>query len=309
MINYDTIKSVYEDKLTLMQWLVKVQKALKDATAVSFDVNKRGDATLTFSISFDDGTELETDPIILEQGESVQSATLRNGHLILTLTNGDELDAGNMGAVSGFFINGAQHLIVQYQDGTTNDLGAIFNGSISINGNISATGNISASGNISGKIPVLTTDEDEITAQKPVVEVMTGYSVSHTDKANLTITRLFESMCKNGNKLTLVSFMRLQRTGEVQYDFISGCTKFLIPYAVGEKLEGYGFSGPGNYLVNGKVSAFKAYNSSIDLYMDLVKASNTSIELELYGLNSLDLNTDYILRVEATFLISENLAE
>ena len=140
MINYDTIKSVYEDKLTLMQWLVKVQNALKDATAVSFNVNKTGDATLTFSILFDDGTELETAPIVLEQGESVESATLRNGHLILTLTNGDELDAGDMGAVSSFSIDANQHLIVTYQDGSTNDLGAIFTGNININGSITCNG-------------------------------------------------------------------------------------------------------------------------------------------------------------------------
>lgn len=142
MINYDTIKSAYEDKLTLMQWLVKVQKALKDATAVSFNVNKRGDATLTFSILFDDGTELETDPIVIEQGESVESATLRNGHLILTLTNGDELDAGNMGAVSSFSINASQHLIVTYQDGSTNDLGAIFTGNVTISGDLTAINGI-----------------------------------------------------------------------------------------------------------------------------------------------------------------------
>lgn len=150
MINYETIKSVYDDKLTLMQWLNKVQEALKDATAVSFDVNKRGDATLTFSIVFDDGTELETDPIILEQGESVESATLRNGHLILTLTNGDELDAGNMGAVSSFSIDANQHLIVTYQDGSANDLGAIFTGNININGNITGV-NVNVSEKLSLK--------------------------------------------------------------------------------------------------------------------------------------------------------------
>lgn len=142
MLNYNTLLSAYDDKLTLMQWLKKVEAALKDASAVSFNVNKRGNATITFSVVFEDGSELETGPIILQQGESVTNAAITNGHLILTLSNGDTLDAGNTGAVSGFFINGAQHLIVQYQDGTTNDLGAIFNGSIYINGDISATGDI-----------------------------------------------------------------------------------------------------------------------------------------------------------------------
>lgn len=122
MLNYETLLSSYDDKLTLMQWLKKVEAALKDASAVDFKVNKKGDATLTFSIVFDDGSELESGEIVLQQGESVASAAIVNGHLILTLTNGDELDAGSL-----------------------------FNGDVNITGTITcsklqSTGDISASG-------------------------------------------------------------------------------------------------------------------------------------------------------------------
>lgn len=134
MIDYDTILSTTEDKMTLLQWLKKVEAALKDASATSFKVNKKGDATLTFSIVFADGTELESGEIILQQGESVQSAAIVNGHLILTLTNGDELDAGDLGGVTSFSIDASQHLIVTYQNGTTQDLGAIFAGNVNIAG-------------------------------------------------------------------------------------------------------------------------------------------------------------------------------
>ena len=96
MLNYETLLSSYDDKLTLMQWLKKVEAALKDASAVSFKVNKKGNATLTFSIVFEDGSEIESGEIVLQQGESVESAAIVNGHLILTLTNGDELDAGQL---------------------------------------------------------------------------------------------------------------------------------------------------------------------------------------------------------------------
>lgn len=142
MINYETILSNYDDKLTLMQWLKKVEEALKDASAVSFNVNKRGNATLTFSVVFEDGSELETGPIVLEQGESVTSAAIENGHLLLTLTNGDVLDAGDLGGVSSFSIDASQHLIVHYQNGTTQDLGAIFQGNVNISGNLNVTGSI-----------------------------------------------------------------------------------------------------------------------------------------------------------------------
>lgn len=113
MLNYDTILSSYDDKLTLMQWLKKVEAALKNASATAFHVNKRGDATLTFSIDFADGEQIESEPIVLQQGESVASARISNGQLILTLTNGDELNAGN-----------------------------ILNGNLNVNGNVSVSNNI-----------------------------------------------------------------------------------------------------------------------------------------------------------------------
>lgn len=121
MLNYDTLLSSYDDKLTLMQWLKKVEEALKDASAVSFNVNKRGDATLTFSIKFEDGSEIESGPFTLEQGESVESAYIVNGNLHLVLTNGDDLDAGNM-----------------------------FNGDLNVNGKLTTTGNVEAGGDLKG---------------------------------------------------------------------------------------------------------------------------------------------------------------
>jgi len=120
MLNYETLLSSYDDKLTLLQWLKKIEAALKDASAVSFKVNKKGDATLTFSIVFEDGSELESGEIVLQQGESVQSAAIVNGHLILTLTNGDQLDAG-----------------------------VLFSGNVNIAGNMIVSGNISSDGKIS----------------------------------------------------------------------------------------------------------------------------------------------------------------
>lgn len=63
-----------------------------------------------------------------------------SGHLIVTLSNGTDIDAGLIKQVAGFSINASQHLIVSYNDGTTTDLGAIFNGNVTISGNLTATG-------------------------------------------------------------------------------------------------------------------------------------------------------------------------
>lgn len=138
----DTIISAFNYDGTLLKWLKKVEDALQNASAKEFRVNKKGNATISFSIVFANGDTLESGDIILQQGESVTNATIRQGHLILTLSNGDELDAGDVGAVTGFSINESQHLIVTYQNGTIQDLGAIFTGDVNINGNLTVTGNI-----------------------------------------------------------------------------------------------------------------------------------------------------------------------
>ena len=141
-INKQTIISAFDDKLTLLQWLKTINKALDEAVLTGVEVRQKGNATFSFVVTFEDGTELESNQFVLAQGESINGATIRNGHLYLSLTNGDELDAGNVKPVTSFEINASQHLIVNYQDGTSQDLGEIFNGNVNINGNIIVTGKI-----------------------------------------------------------------------------------------------------------------------------------------------------------------------
>lgn len=138
MINYDTIISNFDDKVTLYNWLRKVEEALKNASATNFVVNKKGNATLSFSITFADGETIESGDIVLQQGESVDQARIASGVLQLHLTNGTWLTAGNVKPVSNFNIDANQHLIVNYQDNTSQDLGAIFNGNVVISGTITA---------------------------------------------------------------------------------------------------------------------------------------------------------------------------
>ena len=101
MINYDTIISNFDDKVTLYNWLRKVEEALKNASATNFVVNKKGNATLSFSITFADGETIESGDIVLQQGESVDQARIASGVLQLHLTNGTWLTAGNVKTVFG----------------------------------------------------------------------------------------------------------------------------------------------------------------------------------------------------------------
>ena len=125
MINKETIISVFDEKLTLLQWLKSVNKALVEATLSSVSVEKRGSATYSFVFNFEDGTQLKTNDIMVAKGDSVVDASIENGHLMLSLSNEDVLDAGDVKPVSSFSFDLARHLIVEYQDGTSQDLGLI----------------------------------------------------------------------------------------------------------------------------------------------------------------------------------------
>ena len=74
-----------------------------------------------------------------------------SGHLIVTLSNGDTIDAGLIKQVTGLSIDASQHLIVSFNDGTSMDLGAIFNGNITISGNLTVSGSINGEANPSVK--------------------------------------------------------------------------------------------------------------------------------------------------------------
>lgn len=230
-----------------------------------------------------------------------------SGHLIVTLSNGNQIDAGLVKQVASFSINGSQHLIATYNDGSTNDLGAIFNGNISISGNISATGtisaggNISTSGNISGKTPVLTCDEAEISAQKPVVEVMTGYSFY--GNASI-VSPAYAGVVKNGNKITfsiagsIATEGTLPGSGEIVLGYFS------MPLAIGSKLipiSGIRLAAVGVMLVR---NLYSAPTSSVAL---VNKDSGTSLRISILT-NTLSVSTSYEFRFEITFLLSENLA-
>ena len=239
-----------------------------------------------------------------QQGVSVVGATISSGHLILTLSDGTNIDAGNLKGITNFSIDGSQHLIVNYQDGTSQDLGAIFNGNISISGNLSVSGTIS--GNLSGNVTGGNITGDNI------LENMTGYSFTKRENTStLFRTYVYCSASKTGNKLTLVYFMSFKITAEQAGNNIQLGT-FIIPKAVGNKIYPYTLDGISNVIANNKISIAKNYNTFEDLPMLMFKTVGTSqdaINANLYNVNSLDLDTDYLVRIEHTFLLSDNMVE
>ena len=68
MINLDTLLSSFNDKETLMSWLIKVEKALQNSTLTSVEAVASGDDAVQFKFNFADGTSVTSDDIPLEAG-------------------------------------------------------------------------------------------------------------------------------------------------------------------------------------------------------------------------------------------------
>lgn len=276
MLNYDTILSNYDDKLTLMQWLKKVEAALENASATAFHVNKRGNATLTFSIDFADGTQIESEPIVLQQGESVASARIANGHLILTLTNGDELDAG-----------------------------VILSGNLNVSGNVIATGNITANGTITGGSITSsgTITGGKVTGGEIVENMGSDYSFTRQTTTKGTLNYLYAGIVKNGNKITIVNTFEFTPSEGATDAVVTG--RFLMPTAVMEKI----IPSLGSLVdVKTAPAIVNPYSIPVEIPSYVTKYDNRSVYTNIGLVQNLTVGTTYLFRQEVTFLISENLA-
>ena len=113
MINYETILSLFDDKLTLLQYLTKIEEALKNEQLTDITVTQTDASHVYFTFVFEDGSTIDTPTFTLPAGPqgiqgpagadgadgvSVTNAEIdASGHLILTLSNGNTIDAGATG--------------------------------------------------------------------------------------------------------------------------------------------------------------------------------------------------------------------
>ena len=101
--------------------------------------------------------------------------------------------------------------------------------------------------------------------------------------------------------------MKIKRTDEhTGSDFIL-LGNWTIPQSVGEKLIPYTLSGQSS-VDNKNIPLFSSTSSTGNFKsITINKNSNTELQGYMYTISNLNLNTDYVFRVESTFLLSENL--
>lgn len=223
-----------------------------------------------------------------------------SGHLIVTLSNDEQIDAGLIKQILSFSIDASQHLIASFNDGTTQDLGAIFNGNITIAGDLTVGG--------AAYLDEINSGSSQITAKKPIVEAMTGYSMTSGTLVNLTKTDVYGGIVKNGDKLTIAYACKLNKDNVT---LPSGSQTFLtinIPSAVGAKL----YVAFGSLtLARAPILASNLVNAARDVTVNgsCYKQSNTQLTLTIPNadLDSLTALEDYYIRFEFTFLLSNSL--
>ena len=279
-----------------------------------------------------------------EQGVSVVGATILSGNLILTLSDGENVNAGNIGAVSSFSINSSQHLIVNYADGTTQDLGEIFNGNVSITGNFTVSGDmtinnngrvqkdltvirdlgvnrnehiygnsqIDGNANIGGNVSITgDVTADEINAYE-LLENNSNQSFSiyvYPATATHIITGVFGGMVKTGNKLTCVFAFNLT---VLDADNISGnvtVCQFRFTNSIGNKLYPTSIGGY-NLLGRNKTIATNDLDiAPLEISYYMSKQGQSAIPVTLQQLRTAGVETGktYYIRIEETFLLSDNL--
>lgn len=69
MISWESVLSVFNTKGTLLKWLQKLEKALKDGVLLSVTVNTVSEGVITLTFNFADGTTITTPQINLPEGE------------------------------------------------------------------------------------------------------------------------------------------------------------------------------------------------------------------------------------------------
>lgn len=210
-----------------------------------------------------------------------------SGHLIVTLSNGDTIDAGLIKQVSNFSINGSQHLIASYNDGTSTDLGAIFSGNITISGNLTVTGGISG---------------NAITGNS-IIENMSGYSATFNAPSGWTMEKIYIGIVKTGNKITLVIAFNATKGAGSAYNPV--ICDVIIPLEVAQKLYPTNIGGI-NFLDNKVLNIFSAYDTYVSTPVYLQKYASTTLRFTMAS-TALVQDTKYYVRYEATFLLSDSL--
>ena len=138
---------------------------------------------------------------------------------------------------------------------------------------------------------------------------MAGYAFNSIAVANVTIVNVYAGVVKNGNKLTLVQYFKITKAGEFSGSDYQTIGEFVVPQAVANLIFPSDIGGGNTCVAMNNIALF--YNntiSKIDAIYNINKTTATKLRTLVTGFSQMTAGTTYYGRIEATFLLSENLA-
>ena len=155
-------------------------------------------------------------------------------------------------------------------------------------------------------ISVGSLDADGLVTGAEIVEKMSGYTMVNQSIANITKENVYGGVVKNGNKLTIVYAFNVTRTAEVTAVF-DPLLSINIPSAIGSKL--YPAIGSATLARQIVYAVNTGGGEDKELNISLLKNSGTNLSFNVAAsaLNALTSDTKYYIRVECTFLLSDNM--
>ena len=169
-------------------------------------------------------------------------------------------------------------------------------GDVELVGDLSVGGDLSVTGDVSG---------DAITGNS-IIENMAGYSFETPSVEHFTQTGVYAGIVKNGNKLTLCYAVNVQQDGDLPASTIS-FAKFNLPSDIASKLYPTTI-GTYSALDFKKVMGIKTDNTSKDIEILVSKSGNSVVyEIRWNSVSDIPTNSNMFLRIECTFLLSDNL--
>lgn len=115
MIKKDTIVSTTDGRLTLLQWLKKVEKALKDSTVTGFTVTPTETGQVVFAMTFADGSTIAADPITVP---AALDEVIQYNKAGARVAIGADLDVQG----AAIFIGGRSYRLLQSGTSNSNDI-------------------------------------------------------------------------------------------------------------------------------------------------------------------------------------------
>ena len=140
MINDNTILSSFDDRPTLLEWLKKVEDALKSDTATAVSVDNPSANTYVFKITFADGETLSSGNVVFP--DSVKDVSIKNNHIIVTSVGGSQEDLGVLNPYAEKIVENAVTNTTEIRNNV--EVG----GKLEVSGDSSVTGNATLGGDL-----------------------------------------------------------------------------------------------------------------------------------------------------------------